>query len=77
MSKKTFIVEIRETYTVRVVVKAEDAEGAYETTETLVNDDVINPVKLALDSGDYSRACEVVRRMKSGEALPEGMKVFG
>ena len=76
MSKKYHIVEIKETYTVRVAIKAEDEQDAYETAETLVNDDVINPSELALDAGDYSRNCEVIRCLDKGEALPEGMKVF-
>ena len=76
MSKKTYIVEIKETYTVRVAVKAEDEQDAYETAEVLVNDDVINPVELALDAGDYSRNCEVMRCLDKGETLPKGMKVF-
>lgn len=76
MSKKTYLVEIAETYTTHVLVKADSMDDAYEVAEGLVNDDVIDPVKLALRCGDYSRRCEVVRRVRKGDELPAGVELF-
>ena len=76
MSKKTYLVEITETYTARVLIKAENMDDAYEVAEGLVNDDVVDPVKLALKAGDYSRDCEVVKQVKNGDTLPDGIELF-
>ena len=76
MAKKTYIVEIKESYTVRVAVRAEDEDDAYEKTDIFVNDGIIDPVRLVLKGGDYSRDCDVVEKLNRGKALPEGVNVF-
>ena len=47
-----------------------------ELADAFVNDGVIDPVKLVLDGGDYSRDCHVVKTLKCGEVLPEGVHAF-
>lgn len=76
MAKETYLVEIKETYTVCVAIMAEDEDEAYETADVFVNDGVIDPVKLVLDGGDYSRDCHVIKKLKRGEVLPEGVNTF-
>ena len=76
MAKKTYIVEIQETYTVRVAVGAEDEDDAYEKADTFVNDGIIDPVMLVLKEGDYSRDCYVVEKLNRGKSLPEGVSLF-
>ena len=58
-------------------IRAEDEDDAHEVADVFVNDGVIDPVKLVLDGGDYSRDCHVVKKLKRGEVLPEGVNVFG
>lgn len=76
MAKKTYLVEIEETYTVRVAIRAEDEDSAYELADAFVNDGVIDPVELVLDDGNYSRECHVIKKLKCSEDLPEGVKTF-
>jgi len=76
MSKKTYIVEIKETYTVRVAVRAEDEDETYEKADIFVTDGIIDPVTLVLKGGDYSRDCHVVEVLNRGKVLPEGVDVF-
>ena len=76
MAKKNYIVEIKESYTVRVAIRAEDEDSAYELADAFVNDGGVDPVKLVLDGGDYSRDCHVVKTLKCGEVLPEGVHAF-
>lgn len=76
MVKKTYIVEIKESYTVRVALRAEDEDDAYEKADMFVNDGIIDPVKLVLKGGDYSRDCYVVEKLNRGKALPEGVDLF-
>ena len=57
MKNNTYIVQVKETYTVSVAVQAEDEDAAYDKVEGLVNDDVIDPVALTLaDRLDRERA---------------------
>ena len=43
MAKKTYIVEIKESYIIRVALRAEDEDDAYEKADMFVNDGIINP----------------------------------
>ena len=76
MAKKTYIVEIKESYIIRVALRAEDEDDAYEKADMFVNDGIINPVKLVLNGGDYSHDCYGVEKLNRGKALPEGGDLF-
>ena len=60
--KKAYFVDVTETYTARIEVRASSPEEAEKMADELVGGGQVNIVDLALAGGentDYSKTCEV------------------